>query len=261
MTKQTQQQRREKKKLSKQTHDNSDNHESHVSEHEEFVSSNIKYVYPNANVINMTSVIHSSKNVLSNVENLNEFTKDDNNIIIVFNINTPNFTKFYYCYMEWKNVPTSLFPKVKDNIAFLIVRGSNVILYPTPELGNSDVITNTIKYNLKPRVEECLICFHEFVFGEKRVSCCNCHMPMCKECFTHYIKESPGWCPYCTKHLMYYGLGKSCFQDDALYNLFNVFVGEQMRTSIKQTNGVATIPAQHLADKWLSFLQQRVYVT
>ena len=46
MTKLTQQQRREKKKQCKQTH---------VSEHDEFVSSNIKFVYPNANVINMTA--------------------------------------------------------------------------------------------------------------------------------------------------------------------------------------------------------------
>ena len=77
MTKPTQQQRREKKKQCKQTHNNSDNYESHVSEHEDFVSSNIKYVYPNVNIINMTATTYSS-------EKLSEFTKDDNNIIIVF---------------------------------------------------------------------------------------------------------------------------------------------------------------------------------
>ena len=87
MTKPTQQQRRDKKKQCKQTHNNSDNHVSHVSEHEEFVSSNIKYVYPNVNVINMTSAIHSYENVISNVKQLDEYTKYDNNIIIVFNIN------------------------------------------------------------------------------------------------------------------------------------------------------------------------------
>ena len=46
MTKPTQQQRREKKKQCKQTHNNSDNYELHVSEHDEYVSSNIKFVYP-----------------------------------------------------------------------------------------------------------------------------------------------------------------------------------------------------------------------
>ena len=55
MTKLTQQQRRDKKKQCKQTHNNSDNHESH----EEFISINIKYVYPNVNVINMTPSIQS----------------------------------------------------------------------------------------------------------------------------------------------------------------------------------------------------------
>ena len=60
MTKLTQQQRREQKK-----HNNSDNNELH----EEYVSSNIKFVYPNANVINMTSAIHPYENVISNAKN------------------------------------------------------------------------------------------------------------------------------------------------------------------------------------------------
>ena len=94
MTKPTQQQRREKTKQCKQTH---------VSEHDKFVSSNIKFVYPNANVINMTDVIHSYENVISNAKKLIEFTKDDNNIIIVYNSNTLNFTKFYSCYMSLVN--------------------------------------------------------------------------------------------------------------------------------------------------------------
>ena len=253
MTKPTQQQRREQKKQCKQTHNNSDNHESHVSEHEEFVSSNIKFVYPNANVINMTSVIHSYENVISNVETLNEFTKDDNNIIIVFNINTHNFTKFHSCYMRLKKVSTVTWPKINDDVAVMLIRSSGVILYPKPELGNSDAINNTLKYLLKPRVKECLICCHEFDFNEKRVSCCHCQMPMCKDCFTIYIKENSGWCPYCTRHLMYFGLGKTCIQNEYMDNLFNAFVGDEMRTRINQTNAVAMIPATHLADKWVSF--------
>ena len=59
MTKPTQQQqRREKKKQCKQTHNNSDNYESHVSEHEEFVSSNIKYVYPNVDMCSVYLYIY-----------------------------------------------------------------------------------------------------------------------------------------------------------------------------------------------------------
>ena len=254
MTKPTQQQRREKKKQCKQTHNNSDNYESHVSEHEEFVSSNIKFVYPNANVINMTSVIHSYENVISNVKKLNEFTKDDNNIIIVFNINTHNFTKFHSCYMRLKKVSTATWPQINDNIAVMLIRSNGVILCPKPELGNSDVINNALKSYLKPRVKECLICCHEFDFNEKRVSCCHCQMPMCKDCFTIYIKENSGWCPYCTRHLMYFGLGKTCIQNEYMDNLFNAFVGDEMRTRINQTNAVAMIPATHLADKWVSFV-------
>ena len=79
-------------------------------------------------------------------------------------------------------------------------------------------------------------------------------MPMCKDCFTIYIKENSGWCPYCTRHLMYVGLGKTCIQNEYMDNLFNAFAGDEMRTRINQTNAVAMIPATHLADKWVSFV-------
>ena len=272
MTKPTQKQRREKNKQCKQTHNNSDNHkshdksdnhESHVSGHEEFVSSNIKIVYPNVNIINMTDdVFYSTANVISNVEKLNEFTKEDNNIIIVFNINTLMFTNFYSRYMLWKKVPTAVLTTVKDtdNKAFMIVRGGHVILYPTSAL-DADTMSQILKSQLKLRVKECLICFHELVFNEKRVSCCNCQMPLCEDCFNHYIKENPGWCPYCTQHLMYYGLGKRGFKNDEVDNLFDEFVGEQMRASLIQTPFVRMLPAKPLADKLLSFLQMRVSVT
>ena len=82
---------------------------------------------------------------------------------------------------------------------------------------------------------------------------------MCKDCFTIYIKENPGWCPYCTRHLMYFGLSQSSLKSEGMKTLFNVFVGEQMRNSIKQTNVVATIPMTHLAEKWASFVQHHVY--
>ena len=121
MTKLTQQQRREKKK-----HNNSDNNELH----EEYVSSNIKFVYPNANVINMTSAIHSYENVISNAKKLIEFTKDDNNIIMAYNINTLNFTKFYSCYMSLKNVPVHTWPKIDDDCIVMLVRSSGVVLAP-----------------------------------------------------------------------------------------------------------------------------------
>ena len=66
---------------------------------------------------------------------------------------------------------------------------------------------------------------------------------------------------YCTRHLMYFGLSKSSIQNEGMSNLFNEFVGEQMRTSIKQTNVVSVIDATRLADKWASFLQHRVYAS
>ena len=254
MTKPTQQQRREKKKQCKQTHNNSDNYKSHVSEYEDFVSSNIKSVYPNANVINMTSVIHSYENVISNVKKLSEYTRDDNNIIIVYNINILHFTKFYSCYMSLKKEPVHTWSKIDDDIIVMLVRSNNVILAPKPEIGNSDVFKNVLKSYLKPRVNDCLICFHEFIFNERRVSCCHCQMPMCKKCFITYIKNNSGWCPYCTQHLIYLGLDKTCIQGDDMDVVFNTFVGDEMRTRINQTNAVTSVPASYLAEKWTSFV-------
>jgi len=251
MTKPTQQQRRDKKKQCKQTHNNSDNYESHVSEHEEFVSSNIKSVYPNVNIINMTAKTYSS-------EKLSEFTKDDNNIIIVFNINNQTEIKSVYSnYMIWKRVPIVFWEKDIGDIAFMIVRGSSVILYPTSKIGNSDILIEELKSILKPRVKECLICFHKFVFEERRVSCCHCKMPLCGDCFSHYIKENPGWCPYCTRHLMFHGVGKGDFENENCGDVFEEFIGEQMRAIIKQTNVVQRLPWTYLAEKWMFFMMNR----
>ena len=257
MTKPTQQQRRDKKKQCKQTHNNSDNYESHVSEHEEFVSSNIKYVYPNVNIINMTSAIHSYDNVISNAKKLIDFIKDDNNIIIVYNINTLNFTKFRSYYMSSKKVPVHTWPNITDDVAIMLIRSNNVALFSKAEICNSDSFNNVLKSYFKPCVKDCLICFHEFIFNEKRVSCCHCQMPMCKNCFITYIKNNSGWCPYCTMHLLYYGLGKNSIQIDGMDDLFDSFVGDKMRNSINHTNAVTSVPVSYLFEEWISFLNNR----
>ena len=247
MTKLTQQQRRETKKQCTPKIINSDNPESY----NDLVFANIKLVYPNVNIINMTATTYSS-------EKLSEFTKDDNNIIIVFNINNQTEIKSVYSnYMIWKRVPIVFWEKDIGDIAFMIVRGSSVILYPTSKIGNSDILIEELKSILKPRVKECLICFHKFVFEERRVSCCHCKMPLCGDCFSHYIKENPGWCPYCTRHLMFHGVGKGDFENENCGDVFEEFIGEQMRASIKQTNAVQRLPWTYLAEKWMFFMMNR----
>ena len=176
--------------------------------YKDLVYENIKSVYPDVNIINMTYAIHSYKNVISNVKQMNELTKHDNNIIIVFNINTLNFTKFHSRYMRLNKVSSITWPKIDDDVAVMLIRSIAVILYSKPVLINSDVINNTLKGQLKPYVNECLICCNEFDVDDKRVTCCHCMMPMCKDCFMIYIKENPGWCPYCTQHLIYHGKSK-----------------------------------------------------
>ena len=89
-------------------------------------------------------------------QKLIEFTKDDNNIIMAYNINTLNFTKFYSCYMSLKNVPVHTWPKIDDDCLVMLVRSSGVVLAPKPTHVNSDVLKNALKSYLKPRVKNCL---------------------------------------------------------------------------------------------------------
>ena len=236
MTKSTPKQRRENKPNKVINH-----------EHEQLVSNTIKYVYPDANVINMTTSIHSSDDILISVKKLNKFLQDNNNIIIIFNINTQIVNDFYSNYIQWKKAPTAICQEVKDNIALMIVRGSNVLLYPTSEL-NTDTMSQVLKSQLKPSVKECLICFHEFVFNEKRVTCCHCQMPMCGECFGTYVKSNSGWCPYCTLHIMYSGLRKMSSESNDLNNMFDAFISKEMMDRINQTNSIVTTCAKPIID-------------
>ena len=249
MTKLTQQQRRDKKK---QTHNN---FESHVSEYEDFVSSNIKSVYPNVNIINMTSDIELSENVCSNTKKLVEFTKDDNNIIAVYNINTINFTNFYSCYMTLTDMPSYTWPKINVDCVVMLVRSNGVILVPKPTAINSETFKDGLKSYLKPRIKECHICFHKFIFKEKKVSCCNCQMPICRDCFSTYIKNNSGWCPWCTKHLIFIGLSKtSSMRNEYMKGVFNKFIGDEMIDILTKTNVIIPIDASYLAEKWKTFV-------
>ena len=77
---------------------------------------------------------------------------------------------------------------------------------------------------------------------------------MCKNCFITYIKNNSGWCPYCTMHLLYYGLGKNNTQNDDIDVLFDMFVGDEMRTCINQTNDVTSVSASYIVKKWERFV-------
>ena len=97
----------------------------------------------------MTSVIHSCEKVICNAKKLIEFTRDDNNIIIIYNINTLNFTNFYSCYISLMHLSAPAC-KIDDNFIVMLVRSNGVVLCPKPELGNSESLKNALKTYLKP---------------------------------------------------------------------------------------------------------------
>ena len=203
----------------------------------------------------MTLAIQSFSNVISNAKKLIDYTKDDNNIIMAYNINTLNFAKFYSCYMSLKNVPVHTWPKINENCLVMLVRSNGVILVPKPTADNSETFKDGLKSYLKPRIKECHICFHKFIFKEKKVSCCNCQMPICRDCFSSYIKINSGWCPWCTKHLIFIGLSKtSSMRNEYMAGVFNKFIGDEMIDILTKTNVIIPIDASYLAEKWKTFV-------
>ena len=74
---------------------------------------------------------------------------------------------FYSNYMELNKIPMAVLEEVKDDIALMIIRGSTILLYPKDKL-DVDTIIQVLKRQFKPTVKECVICFHEFIFNEKK---------------------------------------------------------------------------------------------
>ena len=89
---------------------------------------------------------------------------------------------------------------------------------------------------------------------KKRVTCCNCQMPMCNNCFFAYIKNNSGWCPYCTRHLLFVGLGKTSIRIEYMGDIFDAFVGDEMKNILTKTNLVIPVDASYLAEKWKTFV-------
>ena len=141
-----------------------------IYEYEGIVTDSIKQVYPNAKVINMTAVIQASYNFNTNAKQLLEYTKDDNNFIVVYNFNTNQLNKFHSMYMTLKRVPLTAIHPVLNHIAVVLVRGETVTQILKSELINSNSIIRLLKTILKPVIKECSICYKEFDLGEKRLS-------------------------------------------------------------------------------------------
>ena len=81
-------------------------------------------------------------------------------------------------------------------------------------------------------------------------------MPICKKCFTHYIHTNPGWCPYCTRHLIFHGVGKGDFNEYEA--VFEKFISEETTASISDSNGcVQTLNWSCIVDRWMCFIMNQ----
>ena len=138
----------------------------------------------------------------------------------------------------------------------MVVRSSKIMLCPTSHIDKSNILIEELKCILKPETKDCLICFHKFYFEEKRVSCSNCQMPMCKKCFAQYIESNPGWCPYCTRHLVFRGVGKDDFSEYG--ELFEEFISQETFASIIDSNGsVQELKWSNISPKWMSLIMSQ----
>jgi hypothetical protein len=221
MTKQSQKQRRENKK--DKINETIQPVQTIVIKHDERLISKINEVYPSVDIIDMTEDVFTNKKI--SVKKLDALAKDENKFIVVFNCGSKVLHSFLVSYLELKNVPTRVYLKITDEVAFLLVRSSSIQVFSA-----DDDITTCLKTIFKPSIKECLICFYEFIHEEKRVSCCNCRAPLCTKCFEKYITENPGWCVQCRQHMIFPEWRQPDQPDNEENAIINAFVAEQMKT-------------------------------
>ena len=136
----------------------------------------------------------------------------------------------------------------------MVVRSSKILVYPASHINKSDILIEELKCILKPETPDCLICFHKFCFEEQRVSCCNCQMPICKKCFIKYIKINPGWCPYCTCHLIFHGVKKGEYSE--YEELFETFISRETAESL-HSGCVQKLNWSNIFPKWMCFIMSQ----
>jgi hypothetical protein len=201
---------------------------------EQILINTLKEIYPGVSVINMTKDVYSTSSLIHDVKQLNELTRDDNNIMIINNVDSVRFNEFYNGYMDFKGCPKQARDVIGEGFTHMLVRAGRFCVFGHSVIDDNDLLAHHIKAQLKLRAKECAICFNEFLHGFKRTPCSNCRGALCSTCFSHYIKIDAGWCPVCRLHMLYHGLRKWPSGCDALNKMFDVFVRRQMIRHIRK---------------------------
>jgi archaellum biogenesis ATPase FlaH len=86
---------------------------------------NINHLYPDVNVIDMTTDIYTADNedkYNNNLKKIKDLSADSNNFVIIFNINTITLSRFFDTLMVQRKVPKRAYENVTDDDDFLLFR-------------------------------------------------------------------------------------------------------------------------------------------
>jgi hypothetical protein len=208
---------------------------------------NINHLYPDVNVIDMTTDIYIADDedkYNNNLKKLDELTLDINNFVIIFNINPLILSRFYALRMAKLSIPTRGYENVTDDDELIVFRNAKALVCPK-ETENDEKLMKLLKTLFREQVfNDCMICFCEFEAREKRVYCVNCNNQICQNCISKYLPTNAGWCPCCRQHLLFEDLK----QPDETDYKFNSFLRKCLRRLIKNNPYVQRVAGEHVLE-------------
>ena len=178
-----------------------------MSETLEIMRQHISNIYPNANTVDKLCNGRSKNRMNRIAKQIDQLTKDDNNFILIDNTQPDMLKTIVAMYFKLKGQPFRFKDKDFTLSAFCLIRSSNLAMFPISGVDDDDFIIDSLRSAFRPKVTDCVICFHKFRHNETRQRCCNCHAPLCGTCCLSYLGHgNNGWCPICRRHIAFYEL-------------------------------------------------------
>jgi len=226
------------------------------------LNKHILSLYPDVRIVNISNTLYTNNRISKQVKQIDDLTRDDNNFIVIENRDHKHLEKLVRAYLLNKKAPMKLSTYQFIKTAFVLFRSANFIMCPKCEMNNDHEVFKMLKTHFKQSPKECMLCYKEFEHNEKKVTCCNCKTPICSKCFFLYLKSgNSGWCPFCTQHMMFYGLTKMDTSCEVINDLYDEYVCDKLWYNFKKngdTDGVR-IEMSWFMD-WEEYLHDRIDV-